>query len=55
MSRHHDPSVPFATSGRVTTRRIPRKRTDVAQKHGTVEFINFAGYEPSIVSEMVTT
>lgn len=31
------------------------KRTDVAEKHGTVEFINFAGYEPSIVSEMVAT
>jgi hypothetical protein len=31
----------------------PEKRTDVGEKHGTVEFVNFAAYEPSPVSEIV--
>lgn len=31
------------------------KRTDVGEKHGTVEFINFAVHEPSLVSETVAT
>jgi hypothetical protein len=31
------------------------KRTDVGEKHGAVEFINFADYDSSIVSETVAT
>jgi hypothetical protein len=31
------------------------KRTDVGEKYGNVEFINFAVHEPSLVSETVAT
>ena len=31
----------------------PEKRTDVGEKHGTVEFVNFRDYEPSAALQIV--